>query len=285
MSTAVALLLAAIVTGTAGSLIVGRIRWQGRSRRMRATLTAARRPGGRLTYDSRETDDLPAPVQRYFRTVLQTGQPIVSTVHLRLAGRMNLGEVTPRWVPFHSTQLITTCPPGFDWEASLRIVPGLSVRVHDAYIAGEGILRAELLSLIPVADSHGTPAAASGELLRYLAEAVWHPTSLLPSQGVRWEPVSDLVARATLTDRDTTVSLDFQFDAAGCIASVRATARIRKVVNGVAASAPWTGRFWNYARRDGMLIPLEGEVAWELATGVVPYWRGMASEVEYEFVK
>ena len=34
-------------------------------------------------YDAREIEGLPAPVQRYFRAVLQAGQPMVAAVQLR----------------------------------------------------------------------------------------------------------------------------------------------------------------------------------------------------------
>jgi hypothetical protein len=89
------------------------------------------------------------------------------------------------------------------------MAPGLNAFVHDAYVAGEGVLHAEFLGLVPLADLRGTPELAKGELLRYLAEAMWYPTALLPSQGVRWTPIDDNAARATLTDQSTTVSLDF----------------------------------------------------------------------------
>jgi hypothetical protein len=36
---------------------------------------------------------------------------------------------------------------------------------------------------------------------------------------------------------------------------------------------PWEGRWTNYEMRHGILIPLEGEVAWILPDGRRPYWR------------
>jgi hypothetical protein len=46
---------------------------------------------------------------------------------------------------------------------------------------------------------------------------------------------------------------------------------------------PWQVRFWNYAIRDGMRVPIEGEVAWMLPEGARPYWRGQITTVTYEF--
>jgi len=48
--------------------------------------------------------------------------------------------------------------------------------------------------------------------------------------------------------------------------------------------APWIGRFWDYEVRDGMRIPLSGEVAWQLPDGsLLPYWRGRIMNIAYDF--
>jgi hypothetical protein len=46
--------------------------------------------------------------------------------------------------------------------------------------------------------------------------------------------------------------------------------------------APWHGRFWNYEERGGMLVPLDGEVAWLLPEGEKPYWRSHITEIHYD---
>jgi hypothetical protein len=119
---------------------------------------------------------------------------------------------------------------------------------------------------------------AAGALLRYLAEAAWLPTALLPVSGVRWEPVDDSTARATLTDRGTTVSMDVHFSAGGEIQ--RISALRHRDVNGTPVLTPWVGRFSSYARVEGMMVPTEGEVGWELPDGWFPYWRGRTVETE-----
>ncbi len=272
--------------GTAAvALLVGRARSRQRTRLLHQALRAAQQPLLPSTYDPHVLDGLPEPVQRYFRTVLVAGQPMIAAVRLLHAGQFNLSEQRPHWRRFSSTQQVTTRPPGFDWEGQIRMVPGLTVTVHDAYVAGEGILHAELFGLITVAAMRGSPEAATGELLRYLAEAAWYPTALLPGQGVEWSALDDTAARAAVTDGTSRVAIDFHFNPDGTIGSFRAAGRIRKVVDGVAQYAPWQGRFSDYQVRDGMQIPLVGEVAWELPGGLAPYYRGTTVEVEYEFAR
>jgi hypothetical protein len=251
---------------------------------MHARLEAARLPVGRKTYSPDELIGLPAPVQKYFQTVLKDGQPIVSAVHLELSGTINMSATGEKWKRFTSTQQFIAQRPGFDWEARIEMIPGLRARVHDAYIAGEGILHATLFGLVSLANLRGTPEIAQGELIRFLAEAAWYPTALLPSQGVQWKAVDDFSAKATLKDGETAVTLLFRFDENGLIQSARAEARGRTVA-GVAIPTPWEGRWSNYQLRDGMCIPTEGEVAWLLPEGPKPYFRGRITGLGYEFAQ
>ena len=224
------------------------------------------------------------PVQRYFRTALTEGQPIVAVVSVEHEGTFNMSETAEQWKPFTSTQRVITRRPGFDWDGRIAMMPGTPVRVHDAYVAGEGILHATLLGLVTLANLRGTPEMAQGELMRFFAEAAWYPTALLPSQGVRWEAIDDRTAKATLKDGDVTVTLLFRFNDAGLIGSVRAEVRGR-TVNGAVVPTPWEGRWWGYELREGMRVPVEGEAAWLLPEGPKPYWRGRISKLSYEFAQ
>lgn len=280
---AIVLIILALVVCIIGAIALGRYRWDGGTEKVRSNLEAARLPIKPLRFDAREIADLPEPVQRYFRTVFKDGQPLIAAVRVSHKGTFNMSETTEKWSAFTSTQLVIPQRPGFDWDGRIAMMPGINVFVRDAYVSGEGILHAALLGLVTVADIRGTPEAAQGELMRFFAEAAWYPTRLLPSQGVRWESIDNSTARATLKDGDTVVSLDFRFDEAGLIATVSAEARARTVKGGL-VFAPWIGRFWDYEVRDGMRIPLSGEVAWQLPDGsLFPYWRGRIMNIVYDF--
>lgn len=261
------------------AIIYGSYRWQLDTDQLRAKLTGGRRTIEPKIYDPKELEGLPNPVQRFFRTVLKDGQAIVTTVKLSQQGEFNMNEMEDKWSPFTATQLVTTQRLGFDWDARIQMAPGLNAFVHDTYLLGEGSLHASLLGLFSVAKMDSTPESNLGELLRFFAEALWYPTALLPSQGVRWEAINDNSARATLTDGATTASVVFQFNAEGAISTMRAEARYRDKLTAM----PWCGQFWEYSVRDGMLIPLEGEVGWEYPEGTRLYFKGRITEIDYEF--
>lgn len=256
--------------------------WSTGTRILREALEAGREPAGTARYDARELEGLPPPVQRFFRAVLADGQPVVSAVSVEQAGTIDMGASKPRWKPFTAQQRIVTRRPGFDWDARIMMLPGVPVRIHDAYVAGVGTLHGELFGLVPVVDLTHSAELSRGELMRYFAEAAWYPTALLPSQGVRWEAVGESSALAALTDGTVSLALTFRFHPDGPIDTVHAASRGR-MVDGQLSSAPWQGRFWDYVTRSGMQVPLQGEVAWELPEGLKPYWRGKTTALAYEF--
>jgi hypothetical protein len=264
----------------------GSRRWTDSTQTLTRRLEAARiddeaRSPSPARFDSRELEGLPAPVQRYFRAVLKEGQPIIAAATVELAGTFNLSAAGEQWKPFTSRQRVVTRRPGFLWDARVSMLPGLAVRVVDAYIAGEGLLRAAVQGLYTVADLHGGGEIARGEFMRFFAEAAWYPTALLPSQGVRWEAVDDRSANASLADGPLTLTLLFGFNDAGLIDSVRAEAR-GALVGKEVVMMPWECRLSDHQVRDGMTVPGTGEAAWLRPEGRKPYFRGAVTSLTYE---
>lgn len=280
----VLLVLLGLIVVVASALAYGELRCRSGTRGLHERLEANRLRIESKVFDKSELEGLPAPVQQYLRAVLGDDQRIVAAVSVEHTGTFNMSESTEQWKSFTSNQRVITRRPGFHWDGRVAMMPGLYVCVHDAYVAGEGILHAAVLGLVPVADSRGAGEIARGELMRFLAEAAWYPTALLPSQGVHWEAVDDQSARATLKDGDLSVTLLFRFNRDGLVDTVRAEARGR-MVSGTVVPTAWQGRFWNYVARDGMRVPLDGEVAWLLPQGAKPYWRGHITELSYEFAQ
>ena len=277
-----ALVIVALAAIVAVILIYAARRWRSGTMALRARLEVARRPIATKSYDPGELIGLPEPVQRYFRAALRGGQQLVAAVNVEHRGTFNPNETGEQWKPFVSTQRVVTQRPGFDWDARIAMMPGVTVRVHDAYVAGQGLLRAALFGLVPLADVRGTPMIAQGELMRFFAEAVWYPTALLPSQGVHWKAVNGSSATATLRDQDNEVTLLFRFNENDLIESVHAEARGAMVGKDI-VMMPWECRMSNYQTRHGMTVPLTGEVAWLRPEGRKAYWRGTVTSLTYEF--
>ena len=277
-------LLAVAVVGISA---YGSHRWTDAALTLARELEAARidakvNPSGPTRYDPRELEGLPAPVQRYLRAVLKEGQPVITAATVELAGSFNMSATGAQWKPFTSRQRVVTRRPGFLWDARVSMLPGLTVRVLDSYIAGKGLLHAAVLGLFTVANVRGGGEIARGEFMRFVAEAAWYPTALLPSQGVQWETVDDVSANATIVDGQFTLTLLFRFNDVGLIDSFRAEAR-GAMVGKEMRMLPWEGRWSNYQARDGMTVPFTGEVAWVRPEGRTSYFVGCVTALAYEF--
>lgn len=224
--------------------------------------------------------DLPGPVKRYFRFALDGRQLMIRTARLRHAGEFYLKDA---WIPFESEEHFSAREAAFVWDAKMKMNPLVSVRVRDAYKTGRGSMRAKVMSLFTVMNAGGGDVRlAAGELQRYLAEAVWLPTALLPREHLQWSAIDETHAKAALTDAGVTVSLEFEFGERGEIVGVYTPARYRRV-GGEYKLFPWRGRFRNYRPFGGMMIPTGGDVEWLLPAGNLPYWRGKLTEAEFRF--
>ncbi len=276
-----ALVALAVIYG--GLVTFGAWRWSVATGALITRLDAGDTSGHTQRYDAREIADLPAPVRRYFELALTDGQPIIRAADAAMTGTFNMSLDAPQWKPFTSQQRVVTHRPGFVWNARIMLFAGFPVRVHDAYVAGTGILTPSILGLFSMGNISGTGEPARGELMRWFAECAWYPTALLPSQGIEWQAVDATSAQATMTDGPIRLTMLFRFGDDGLISSIHADAR-GALVAGQTVMMPWEGRFSDYRRQDGMLIPFYGEVAWITPQGEKPYFRGTVTQMTYRFV-
>jgi hypothetical protein len=277
------------VASLAGALMIGAAsrRWGSSTGRLAdELLRGAGAPRGRVSFQ--DLDSLPPPVGRYFRAVLRDGQPYIRSARVAQTGEFRSEEsLDPEagWHPFEATQLFTTEPPGFVWDARIRMAPLVSVRVRDGYVAGRASMRGALLGIVKVVDAADEPGLRAGALQRYLAESVWFPTALLPRQGLVWSPIDESRARATLTDGETSVSLDFEFAPGGEIVGCYTAGRLRAVPgqDTLFEELPWGGGFAGFEKREGIGVPLESEVYWVVGGRERPYYRGRNVRVAFDY--
>jgi len=212
--------------------------------------------------------------------VLIPNQRMVALAHIDHAGEFALKP--NQWRPFTSRQLYATAPRGFVWDAKIQMFPFVTMWVRDRYVAGDAGMLAALAGVVQVVDQAGTRALASGALLRYLAEAAWFPTALLPCEGVEWSAIDDSTARASIRDAGIGVSMNVHFAASGAIERIEAMRE--RDVNGHSELTPWVGEYSTELMNvSGVQIPVSAEVKWVLPEGEHAYWRGHVVSARYDF--
>ena len=263
------------------TVLAGRLWRQQESARRIEELRRPATVGRERQFTRDDLDDLPDPVRRYLSSVLPTDRSSVDSIRIQQDGELRLGDASSPWRSFTATQHVTVDPPGFFWDASIRLAPLVSVGVRDLYRDGNGSASVSLFGVVPVDGADPSPELNEAELLRYLAEAVWYPTALLPSEGVTWEPIDDSTARATIEHGDVSASLEFSFDEDDQVTRVYAEERHRRVDDGFEPT-PWSGYWYDYRTRNGMRIPMAGEVVWHLPDGDLNAWRGQVTGISYD---
>lgn len=284
---------AAVAAAAGAMLTMGRARWQRATGEAVARMKAA---AGRGTDASVEADRarvdlagsrieaLPAPVQRYLRLVLRDRQPLARRTRIEWDGEFRLIEerrTDAAWRPFEATQVFTFPPPGFVWDARIRMAPLIDIRVRDSYVAGRGAMQGAAFGVVRIVDAGGARELDEGALQRLLGECVWLPAALLPGGALQWTAMDDTHARATLTDAGHSVSMEFEFAQTGEIVGAFTPHRYRSRGNEF-VSTPFGGVYRRYEDRGGVLVPAEAEVYWMLQGKRVPYWRGQLRTIAFD---
>ena len=196
-----------------------------------------------------------------------------------MSGRAELTQVGKMWrapdarpLAFTATQWIEAASMAFSWRARFPLLPGFPLHITDAFENAQGRLEGRLWGWLKLFRQTG-PEIDRGEVYRYLAELPWAPAAYTANRALTWEERGSEGLRVSCEMAGRTLRLDFHVDHAGRITSARAEDRPDEV-NGAFVERPWTGRFDNWQRLGGVMIPTEAEVAWETTDGPFTYWRG-----------
>lgn len=230
--------------------------------------------------DLKEITTLPKPVQKYFNLVLKDNAHIINTAYISQEGEFKIDENSDKYSKTEAQQFFSTKPRAFTWHAKISVDAGIYINVFDSYINSKGAIKAKFLSLYTIVDEHSNTKLDKGALQRYLAESIWYPTALLPSQGVKWTAIDANKAKATLSDGDITTSLEFTFNEKGEITSIYSPDRFREK-DGNYIATPWSCKVKNYIQKDGYLIPEYGEVSWLVNNKEFTYYKLNIKDVQY----
>lgn len=250
----------------------GYLKHQRHAQSLRDRVTSSR-PASDGNLTRMDAADLPAPVARYLQLALGNSSPPPTTVEIHQTGVLRTDEQSERWMSFRAAHLVSPSGCSFVWNARVQLIPLIHLRVLDSFIDGQGSGRVVLQSLLGVGGDGGTFEMNSGALHRYLAEAVWYPWALMPSERLHWTAIDERRSLATLKCGSTAVSLEFRFNEVGTVNAIHTPARWGKF-NKRFEQAPWEGHFSGYQRCDGVLVPSRGEVGWYRDGKLRIVWRG-----------
>lgn len=129
-------------------------------------------------------DGLPAPVERFYRTVYGDEIPVIETAVIK--GRAVLSpfgfELPSRFIFVHNA--------GKDYRHYIESTWfGLPImKVNESYVDGNSYFE------LPIGTFENDPSITQGAALGLWAEAAWFPSIWLTDERARWEPVDEKTA-------------------------------------------------------------------------------------------
>lgn len=146
-------------------------------------------------YESSMINGLPEPAKRYFNYMIVPGTPLVTAVEIEMIGDIGFGtKDDPKYQPMNGHQILAP-PYGLVWKLKSGAISG-----SDGATPSMSWTRFWLAGLIPVVRVGGNPDHLRSAFGRVVSEAAfWSPASLLPSDDVCWEQISENSARAIVS--------------------------------------------------------------------------------------
>jgi hypothetical protein len=221
-------------------------------------------------YEMEQLKGLPEPVQRYFKYVLKEGQPYLNSVRLTHHGHFKT-NLKKDFIKIKGEQYFSAEKPQFIWKGVTAMFTA-----RDFFIGDKGGLIVTLLNVYNVVSAKGSPYD-EGELQRWLAESVWFPTNLLPSDKVSWTAINTDSSKLSFNYR--TVSFDFivTFNAIGEITTVEGHRFMTEKTK-----EKWTCKMANYREVNAIKIPFSNQALWKLNGVEYCYAKFEIQKIEYD---
>lgn len=255
-----------------GLFITKRIKeWKTARRKEVASLITASKPIAKA-FNPAEVTSLPRPVRRYLQKTVAAGANYIHNTHLKQSGKMRFND---RWINLDADQYYSTLPPGFIWNAKMKLGPAW-ISDRDCYVGGKGNMLIKILSALQLFNVKGQEMDHAS-IIRYLSELPWLPTALL-ANNINWETIDNHSAKATITDGKLNASGIFYFNDDDEIIGFSTPKRYRSDSGRMEA---WSGRFSNYRQFGYYLIPTKATAIWNAADGDFEYVRLNIKHAEF----
>jgi hypothetical protein len=222
------------------------------------------------TFNLEQLDELPAPVQLYFKRVLKVGQPYISYIRFTHDGLFKTDEKRA-WSKITGEQYVTTKKPGFIWKGTTSLFVA-----RDMYILDKGRLIVSLFSTINILDGSGSEYN-QGELLRWLSESVLYPTNFLPSERLQWSAIDNHTAKLIFTYCGISMFFIVTFNEVGEITQLES-----KRAMGEGKLETWKVKASEYKEMHSVRVPTFFEVLWRLEKGDLSYAKFNIKTIEYD---
>ncbi len=227
--------------------------------------------------DENRIQNLPASVQHWLRNAGVVGRPYISFGIVSQKAEMKLKPNQKNWMEATAIQYTTIEKPAFIWTVAVKMNPLLRFQGRDKFENGRGEMLIKLNALFNIVNDQG-PKLDEGSLQRFLGEMVWFPSMAL-SPYIKWEPLGENTAKATMTFQETVGSGIFYFNPNGEV--TKFTALRYKGNDPRSKKHEWMMNITDYKTFDGIKVPSKMTSTWKLEEGDWTWLKLEVTDIKY----
>lgn len=227
-----------------------------------------------------QLEDQPNLIKDYFQAVISDSVIIPKFITLQQTAQFKT-DVNADWMPITATQYFTTEKTNFLWYSEMKTSKFFWVNAIDSYINGKGNMLIKFNSSVTVADSWGLELDKSG-IFRYISEAVLFPTSLVPSNNLKWDVLDSNTAEIKFSENEISVVAKLFFDSSNRIYKIETFDKYRALDIGYEKSlyTIYLSEYKNF--NNSFTVPTYIEVEWDLKNGKFKYGKFTIDSILYE---
>jgi hypothetical protein len=195
-------------------------------------------------------DDLPAPVERYYRTIMSEQVPVIESAVISTRGKLRVAGIT-----FPTRFRFThEAGQGYRHYAELTLFGFPIMNINERYLDGRA--RMEL----PTGVIENEPKVDMAANLGLWGESIWLPSIYLTDPRVRWEAIDETTARLVVPFEEGEDSFTVFFDAETGLIERLETMRYRDAAD--EEKILWINEPLGWAEFQGILLPSPAAATW-----------------------
>jgi len=227
-----------------------------------------------------DIQSLPECIQRYMKYIGCIDKPRISNVHILFGDTKHIKEPnsTPTDLRFCEQYNFGEIPyRNFYMRGKMK---GLSFEGKENYIEGKGNMHIKLLNLFSVVNLKNIEIDKSA-LVTYLAECALIPSGFL-NKNIVWKTIDLNTAKATITDKNNSVSGIFYFNEIGELIKFVSDDRYYITTDNNFVKMQWIAEMGKYRlMNSGYKLSSFLKATWKLPEGDFLYFDGQIDDVIY----
>jgi hypothetical protein len=222
-------------------------------------------------------ETLPSAACRWLQNSLPEDFGLPSSVAIEQEGEM---EIRGSWTSFKATGIYKSPPLSFNWQARLKMMPGVWIVAEDGHLGDQGWGGAKLWGVIPMG-KRTDPEVLATQLVRNVGELPWIPGLALADTSLEWSSIDDGAFELRTGRGNDDLVVRFELNEGGDVIRAFSQARPYDVPDGY-QEAPWSVEYGDHRRFGGIRMPGTAVATYHKEDGDWEYFRARIIDISLE---